>query len=224
MGLLVAVGPRSSRPRPQWHRTPHSYGRSRGAHTAHCACCRSSPSRLHCMVHLYPCIPLGPPSPPFSVLSQATTSPSWFFCPARTEPAVPPPIPNPAALHLKRHPILQNLSRERGGSKPFAAALCTLHSAFASLLSHTNKHYGPPHYLPTHPCSPPFDTVACRSLASFPPFASSFFSDLFQSHPPAITNKQWTGWRRDRTSLPKHRMSGSHNTTRYYYHPPLCQS
>lgn len=35
----------------------------------------------------------------------------------------------------------------------------------------TNERTSP--LLPTHPCYPPFDTVACRSLALFPPFASS---------------------------------------------------
>lgn len=57
-------------------------------HTASAALClaRAFPAALY-----GPLVPVYPPGPPHprSGLSQATTSPSWFFCPARTEPVVP---------------------------------------------------------------------------------------------------------------------------------------
>lgn len=157
-----------------------------------------------------PLVPVYPPGPPHprSGLSQATTSPSWFFCPARTEPVVPLLSQTPAALHL----------RGTQSSKISAAAReeeASLRSCICIVAFHQTT-YGPPHLLPTHPCLPPFDTVACRSLALFPPFCLLFF--FFQPPNHQTVDRLATG----PTSQPKHRMSGSHKAHDHHHHPPLC--
>lgn len=108
--------------RPQWHRT-------HGA--AHCVCSSPRPA-------LYgPCVPVYPPAPPPHPRSlchrrqlrllgfSALHAPSlWFLS-----------YPKPSCTAPERHPILQNLSRER--RKQACAAASSLHPPTA---------YGPPHY------------------------------------------------------------------------------
>lgn len=194
--------------------TPRSWGLPpMASHTsyvrssARCVCSSLPPALYGPCVPVYP--PGDPPSSPFC-LSQATTSPSWFFCPARTEPVVPPPIPNPAALHL-RGTQSSKISAARGGSKPAAAAS-------ASLLSQT---YGPPHYFTNTPLLTTIRHCRLSLLGLVPSFCLLFFSSFFQSHPRKhqTVDRLATG----PTSQPKHRMSGSHNN-KHHHHPPLCQS
>lgn len=172
MGLLLLLAPALGAG-PQWHRT------HRAGNTASC----SSP-----VPALYgPCVPVYPPGPPpprsvchrrqlrllgFSALHAPSL---WFLS-----------YPKPSCTAPERHPILQNLSRER--RKQACAAASSLHQPF-----------GPPHYYQPTLAYLHSTTVACHSLALFPPFASSFF--FFQKPPLPITI-QWTGWRRDRPHSP----------------------
>lgn len=194
MGRACCCRPPLLGPRPQWHRT-------HGA--AHCVCSSPRPA-------LYgPCVPVYPPGPLTPVLSVTGDNFAFLvFLPCMHRACGSSPIPNPAALHL-RGTQSSKISAARGGSKP-----AQLHRRFTTNSIRTSP------LLPTHPCLPPFDTVACRSLALFSPFCTPLF--LLPNTPLAITklvDRLATG----PTSQPKHRMSGSHNVHRqHHHHPPLC--
>lgn len=150
MGRACRCWPPLSGARPQWHCT---HGAAR--------CVLLGPLRAHCTGQVYPCIPLAPLTPVLAVTGDNFGL--LVFLPCTHRACGSSPIPNPAALHL-RGTQSSKISAARGGSKP-----SQLHRRLT-----TNERTSP--LLPTHPCYPPFDTVACRSLALFPPFASSFSS------------------------------------------------
>lgn len=235
MGLLVCCwnlapapprGPSPNCPKlPQWHRT----------HSLVCTLLESVLPALY--GSLVPVYPPGTP-PPRSVLpvclSQATTSPSWFFCPATHRACGSSSYPNPAALPdctaPERHPILQNLSRrERGVSKahrrPSSCILASLTFTNITDLPIIYQHTLAIHHSTLSLVAP----WPCSLL-----FASSFFFFLLLvpipplPHSPFTINKQVGGPAGDGTEphSPKHRMPGSPSNPHHHHHhhPPLCQS
>lgn len=191
-----------------WGPVPNGIAHTRAlvaVHTASAASCSSLPARTVWA----PCTRVSPwaPSPPFWSVTGDNFA-LLVFLPCTHRACGSSPIPNPAALHL----------RGTQSSKISAAAReeeASLRSCICIVAFHQTT-YGPPHLLPTHPCLPPFDTVACRSLALFPPFCLLFFFFQIPNH--QTVDRLATG----PTSQPKHRMSGSHKAHDHHHHPPLC--